>query len=76
MNNSASTCPLCGQLNQCAQAGVPSPVASCWCFAEKIPPEVLEKIPPGIDRRCICPRCAKGLAATDNNNKTPQTAHK
>ncbi|WP_417661388.1 cysteine-rich CWC family protein [Pseudomonas sp.] len=75
MNNSASTCPLCGQLNQCAQAGVTAPVASCWCFAEKISPEILKKIPAGIDRSCICPRCAKGLATPEDNNPTPPTAH-
>ncbi|WP_339514975.1 cysteine-rich CWC family protein [Pseudomonas sp. RL_15y_Pfl2_60] len=65
MHTSANTCPLCGQPNQCAQATVTAPVTSCWCFAEKISPEVLEKIPAGIDRSCICPRCAKGLAATE-----------
>ncbi|ARU87503.1 cysteine-rich CWC family protein [Pseudomonas sp. M30-35] len=68
MNNSASTCPLCGQLNQCAQAGVAAPVKSCWCFAERISPEVLKKIPAGIDRSCICPRCAKGFDTTEANH--------
>ncbi|WP_339487697.1 cysteine-rich CWC family protein [Pseudomonas sp. EL_65y_Pfl2_R95] len=71
MNNSASICPLCGQLNQCAQAGVAAPVANCWCFAKKIAPEILEKIPPGVDLRCICPNCATG--AIDNAKQPAST---
>ncbi|MFI8483022.1 cysteine-rich CWC family protein [Pseudomonas sp. NPDC078700] len=72
MTTSASTCPLCGQLNQCAQAGVAAPVHSCWCFAQKIAPEILEKIPAGMDRSCICPRCAKAL--NDTADQSPKQA--
>lgn len=61
MTNAQNICPLCGQLNQCAQAGSTVAVESCWCFAKKIDPRILEQIPAGIDRSCICPRCAMAL---------------
>jgi uncharacterized protein (TIGR00290 family) len=54
-------CPLCGGDNECAAtAGEPT----CWCFGERIPPAVRERIPPyAIDVACICRACAQGGVA-------------
>lgn len=49
-------CPLCGEDNLC---GVANGRATCWCYTERIPADVRERIPPyarGI--ACICPKCA------------------
>jgi uncharacterized protein (TIGR00290 family) len=50
-------CPLCGGDNACAMtAGEPT----CWCFSDRIPPAVLERIPPyARDVACICETCAR-----------------
>ncbi|MGD1066040.1 MAG: cysteine-rich CWC family protein [Vulcanimicrobiaceae bacterium] len=49
-------CPLCDGDNACgAAAGEPT----CWCFTERIPPDVLERIPPEARGRvCVCRACA------------------
>jgi hypothetical protein len=52
-------CPLCGAENEC---GAARGAGTCWCFAQRIPDDVLERIPPEFrDQVCICERCASGL---------------
>lgn len=60
-------CPLCGNANQCnlaegaegADAAVP-----CWCFDVAVSKEALARVPvEKIDKTCLCPRCAAGIAA-------------
>lgn len=56
---SGSICPLCGQNNGCAVHAGKDP-AACWCMTVKVPPGLLEKIPP--ERRgqaCVCQNCVK-----------------
>lgn len=51
-------CPLCGEPNAC---GVAQGRSECWCFDEKIPAEVLARLPEeakGIV--CVCRACATG----------------
>jgi uncharacterized protein (TIGR00290 family) len=49
-------CPLCGSDNACAAA---SGEQSCWCFTERIPHEVQDRIPPyARNVACICQACA------------------
>lgn len=51
-------CPICGATNDC---GLARGENTCWCFDLRIPPEVLEKVPPesrGVV--CICRACAAG----------------
>jgi len=53
-----SRCPLCGETNACGMAAGKS---ACWCKSMKIPPEVLEQVPPAArDEACVCERCATG----------------
>lgn len=48
-------CPLCGEDNHC---GVANGTATCWCYTERIPRDVRERIPPyARDVVCICPKC-------------------
>lgn len=59
-----SRCPLCGQSNRCTQADPALEGQACWCFSERIDLNALERIPPElVDRACLCPRCAAGLAS-------------
>jgi len=63
--SSASTCPRCGQSNQCTQASAAAAVQHCWCFEAKVDPQVLAELP--AEQRnlsCLCPRCAQGLPTT------------
>ena len=61
-------CPLCGNANRCAmelerETGQPQP--PCWCMAQKIPAEVLERIPaPARNTACVCAQCGVPLNAT------------
>jgi hypothetical protein len=51
-------CPLCGRDNACAMV---AGRATCWCFARRIPAEVLARVPEearGV--ACLCARCAAG----------------
>jgi uncharacterized protein (TIGR00290 family) len=49
-------CPLCGAHNNCGMAGGQ---ASCWCFFERIPRKIYERIPPyARDLACVCQSCA------------------
>ena len=63
-----SLCPLCGSANRCAMeleraTGLPQP--PCWCLAQEIPADVLERIPaPLRNKACVCARCGTPLDAT------------
>jgi uncharacterized protein (TIGR00290 family) len=49
-------CPLCGATNECAAAAGRD---SCWCFFERIPAGVQERVPPyARNLACICQTCA------------------
>jgi hypothetical protein len=51
-------CPVCGHPNECAMV---AGKGVCWCFNERISPEVMERIPQearGI--ACLCSECATG----------------
>jgi hypothetical protein len=49
-------CPLCHGPNHCA---IVSGRRVCWCFAIKILPDVLERVPAEArERACVCERCA------------------
>jgi hypothetical protein len=64
-----SRCPLCGQRNHCRQASPDTSDAACWCFAARIDPQALRRVPPEqLDRACLCPRCAQNLPAADAPN--------
>lgn len=55
----AAACPLCGGDNACAMASGDGGAGECWCFAARIPPETLARIPEEErGRRCVCARCA------------------
>ncbi len=50
-------CALCGEPNQCAMAQDPE-ADECWCETEKIPHDLLARVPANAVRRvCICQRC-------------------
>ena len=56
-------CPLCGNANQCSLADGAETTVPCWCFAVTISQKALAHIPPEqIDKACLCPRCAAGIA--------------
>ncbi|MBS7661564.1 cysteine-rich CWC family protein [Pseudomonas lalucatii] len=62
MSHAATRCPLCGRHNRCAQAGSPTPVQQCWCFAAPVAREALAHLPAAQrNRACLCPGCAQGL---------------
>jgi hypothetical protein len=54
-------CPLCGDFNDC---GVAAGEGNCWCFTQRIPAEVLKRVPAearGI--ACVCRFCASSQRA-------------
>ncbi|MBL7161693.1 MAG: cysteine-rich CWC family protein [Anaerolineales bacterium] len=54
---STSTCPLCGEPNQCAVAADPA-ATECWCELVDFPPELLAQIPDDAVRKtCVCQKC-------------------
>ncbi|NUZ05363.1 cysteine-rich CWC family protein [Piscinibacter koreensis] len=59
-----SSCPLCGELNQCALAGGTDPANRCWCADASFSAELLASVPPtAAGRACICAACAaRGVA--------------
>jgi hypothetical protein len=61
-------CPLCGQRNHCTQANPASSGEDCWCFSTPISAEALARLTDEqIDKSCLCPACAKGVAAATAN---------
>jgi hypothetical protein len=68
MSHDTGRCPLCGQLNQCAQADPAGAGNDCWCFTTKVSAEALARLSEEqIDVSCLCPTCAKGVAAATAN---------
>ena len=56
-------CPLCGHANQCNLADGAETTAPCWCFNVAVSKEALAQIPAEhINKACLCPRCAAGIA--------------
>jgi hypothetical protein len=62
----ATSCPLCGQANRCVMevekdTGQPQP--PCWCMQVDFARELLDQVPPALQRRaCICAACAARAA--------------
>lgn len=55
-----STCPLCSKDNACAMARGEK---QCWCFHEKIPQSLLDRVPAEAkNRSCICKNCVNAAA--------------
>ncbi|MEM8737851.1 MAG: cysteine-rich CWC family protein [Planctomycetota bacterium] len=53
----AHRCPLCGAANRCMIAAGSDP-KGCWCMSVTVPPELLERLPPGTPgKSCICEAC-------------------
>jgi hypothetical protein len=50
-------CALCGEANRCSMASGREGTR-CWCFAVKIPEEVIAQIPDEKRGVCICAQCA------------------
>ncbi|MFW2388124.1 MAG: cysteine-rich CWC family protein [Polyangiales bacterium] len=60
-----TTCPICGEANDCAVAAGRSP-ESCWCMSAAMDPGALASIPTEAQGKiCICPRCAAGRPSDD-----------
>ena len=56
-------CPLCGGANACAPAQAGTLDVECWCKTAPISAEALARVPPDqVNKSCLCPRCAAGLA--------------
>ena len=56
-NLDTSTCPLCGEPNQCALAADPN-ATECWCESEDFPEELLAQIPgEAVRKTCVCQKC-------------------
>jgi len=57
----ATTCPLCGEANEC---GIAEGKSSCWCFSATVDPEVLARVPEAQQNvTCICRTCAAAKPA-------------
>jgi len=56
-NLDTSTCPLCGEPNQCALAADPN-ATECWCETVDFPEELLAQIPDkAVRKTCVCQTC-------------------
>lgn len=59
----ASTCPLCGQENQCAleiERATGLKQGPCWCTQVDFSADLLARVPQPAQRQaCICAACAK-----------------
>ena len=66
MPTETERCPLCGQPNQCTEADPATAGSECWCFSTPISAEALARLSAEqIDKSCLCPNCAKGVAALE-----------
>jgi hypothetical protein len=51
---------LCSGPNGCALAAGAGDVSACWCAAESVPAELLERVgPEAIDKSCVCRGCVR-----------------
>ncbi|MGB0257836.1 MAG: cysteine-rich CWC family protein [Coraliomargarita sp.] len=56
----AKCCPLCGEPNGC---GISNP-EGCWCFKNKVPAELLTRLPEAArGKSCVCFKCIKAFQA-------------
>ncbi|HEY8370953.1 MAG TPA: cysteine-rich CWC family protein [Thermodesulfobacteriota bacterium] len=63
-DHEARRCPLCGEDNACGLAA--SRGDPCWCVGERIPREVLDRVPAEHrGRTCICRRCIASPGPAD-----------
>jgi hypothetical protein len=61
VESSPARCPLCGGDNDCAMT---IGAETCWCFAERIPADVLRRIPPSARNRvCVCKTCSVNVGS-------------
>jgi len=69
INLDKSTCPLCGEPNQCALAADPN-TTECWCESENFQEELLAKIPDETVRKtCVCQKCLNKYRESISSNK-------
>ena len=56
-----STCPICGETNQCAQEiakATGKPPETCWCMTATFSSELLDRVPEEAkNKACICEKC-------------------
>lgn len=53
-----SRCPLCGGPNGCRMCATGGYKGPCWCETMRIPPELIERVPPELrNRACVCRKC-------------------
>ncbi|WP_108099383.1 cysteine-rich CWC family protein [Pseudomonas sp. GV071] len=70
MPTDVELCPLCGQRNRCSQVDPTSNGEACWCFSAPISAAALARLSAEqIDKSCLCPNCAKGVAACGDEPK-------
>jgi hypothetical protein len=56
-NLDTSTCPLCGEPNQCALAADHN-ATECWCESVDFPDGLLAQIPDeAVRKTCVCQKC-------------------
>jgi len=68
-NHNTSTCPLCGEPNQCALAADPN-ATECWCETADFREELLVQIPDEVVRKtCVCQTCLNKYQESINSNK-------
>lgn len=61
-------CPICGKPNGCAAETNPAP-DDCWCFHERFPDALLDKVPAEWKgKACICRDCLAQAKAQANDN--------
>ncbi|HZA95555.1 MAG TPA: cysteine-rich CWC family protein [Burkholderiaceae bacterium] len=64
--SAASSCPLCGEPNQCAMATAGADAAPCWCEQHSFSEALLTAVPPSAKGRfCICQRCVNQRGAVN-----------
>lgn len=64
-----SRCPLCGEVNVCAQVVTENSERgqNCWCMQEKVPPALLEKLPESHrNLACVCQACVAAYRVEQN----------
>jgi hypothetical protein len=65
------TCPLCGEANAC---GMAQGAGTCWCFATKVPKDVLERVPTEAQElACVCASCASGKRSPQETRRILDT---
>jgi hypothetical protein len=69
-NQDTSTCPLCGEPNQCTLAADPN-ATECWCNFVDFPEELLAQIPDeAVRKTCVCQKCLIKYQDSINTGKS------